>query len=158
MRLPAALLLCAAVLVTGCGPSPEERARRAQEGADEIMRKYHQRAAEKAERERKAAEAKAEAERKAEEEREDLALEGLLEICEDGTRARLKDPDSLRRIGTRYRAKSYKEVQPGGQFWGNYDASLSFEYTATNSYGGRIRDKAFCLFLNKRLIFVDDMD
>ena len=164
MKLPAALLLCTAVLLAGCGPSPEERAERAKEGAAEIMRKYHQRAAEKEEKERKAAEAEAEAARKAEEERRDRAIEGLLEICEDATRDRLKDPDSLRRLGNVYRAKAYEEVQPAPRFsdgstmWGNYDATLSFDYTATNSYGGRLRGESLCVFLNKSLIYQTEVD
>ena len=108
------LLLPLITLLTGCGPSAEEKAEAA----------------------RVAAEKKEEA----------LKLE-LLEVCKDDLREVLKDPQSLRVL--EYGARFFDEVRPpeyfesGDLMWGESNVALKFNYTATNSYGGRIRGRSF---------------
>ena len=124
MKLPALLIISAAVLLTGCGPRAEEKAEEA---------------------------------RKAAEEKELAQKVELVEICKNDLRVRLKDPQSLRVLSRG--AKLFNDVQPpeyfssGRLMWGEYNASAKFDYTATNSYGGRVRSSRLCLFLDKDLIF-----
>ena len=121
MKLSIALVAAAAVLLAGCGPSAEEKAEAARKAAEE-----------KAE----AAAAMVMAEK----------LE-LIEICKDDLRDRVKDPESLRVLS--YGARLHEEVEPpkyfsnGEVMWGESDASAKFTYTATNSYGGRIKKQGY---------------
>ena len=92
----------------------------------------------------------------AEEKAEALKLE-LLEVCKDDLRDVLKDPQSLRVLS--YGSKFYDEVRPpkyfdnGELMWGETNVGLTFDYTATNSYGGRIRNNRLCLFLDRDLVW-----
>ena len=92
----------------------------------------------------------------AKEKAEALKLE-LLEVCKDDLRDVLKDPQSLRVLS--YGSKFYDEVRPpkyfdnGELMWGETNVGLTFDYTATNSYGGRIRNNRLCLFLDRDLVW-----
>ena len=128
MKLSIALIATSAILLTGCGPSAEE---------------------------------KAEAARKAAEEMEMAEKMQLIEICKDDLRDRLKDPESLRVLS--YGARLYDEVEPpeyfsnGNVMWGESDASAKFTYTATNSYGGRIKKTRLCIFFDKDIIYASSI-
>ena len=60
---------------------------------------------------------------------------GLIKRCEGDLKLTLKDPDSYKRVSA--------HVLP----WGN-EKSVTISYSATNSYGGRVRNQEICRYVS----------
>ena len=59
---------------------------------------------------------------------------GLIKRCENELKWSLKDPDS------------YKRVSANVLDWGN-EKSVTINYSATNSFGGRVRNQEICRYV-----------
>ena len=79
----------------------------------------------------------------------------LQQVCiDEDIKPRLKDPGSLRIIDRHsLNAKQFGTYKEGG-----YTDFAILEYTATNSYGGRVRTRRSCGFIDGTLVMSMNVD
>ena len=130
----------------GCGPTAEQKADIAKQEAEDA------RAKEQAEREEREKEEKVVAEK-----RRQRRAKAMMDECEDAIKDDLKDPFSMQIISRGY--KFYDQIQPAKYFstsfelmYDQHDSTAGIKYTATNSYGGRVRGDGVCFFRNKKMV------
>ena len=128
MKIQITLLLAASVLLSGCGPSEAEKT------TARLLEEY-----------------------KIRKQKEKAKLQSLYGICRRRLKMRLKDPESYRELSAKGRI--LPEMQPATYDNGRkvnepYDGAVTLSYTATNSYGGRIKNEFLCSFQDRRIVWV----